>query len=291
MRDDARFVERLHRDLSEVRWPEPDEIRSRARRRSRRTAAAAAAVVFLVSGAAVGVGDRLRPAPASEAASSGVEPGGYEVPAAALLQPADLPVPTAPPMVEAGLGERVRVDVTLEACLENRGTRAEWVESRYSRSQTLLRARPVGALPQPRDVLLTQDLYRVHPASAPGIVDDLAGRLTPCVAWQRHGQTDGQGRVVEEAGATHRWHVVERDFAGSQAALLRHTVSPPRHLVTGREVGDAPTPRSTAVVRVGDLVTVVSLGDGDGDGGGEAELRRLATVAATRMCAVANPRC
>ncbi|SCL55002.1 hypothetical protein GA0070606_2375 [Micromonospora citrea] len=287
MRDDTSFVERLRRDLSDVRWPEPAEIRARARRRSRRTAAAAAAVVFLVAGVAVGVGDRLRPAPASEAASTGGEPGRYEVPTAALLQPADLPAPAAPPMVEAGLGERVRVDVRLEACLENRGTRPEWVESRYSRSQTLLRARPAGAVPQPRDVLLTQDLYRVHPAAAPGIVDDLARRLTPCVAWQRHGQTDRQGRVVEEAGATHGWHVVERDFAGSQAAMLRHTVSSPRHLVTGREVGGAPAPTSTAVVRVGDLVTVFSLGDG----GSEAELRRLATVAATRMCAVANPRC
>ncbi|MGK5672795.1 hypothetical protein ACSNOB_08125 [Micromonospora sp. URMC 106] len=288
MRDDTRFVERLHRDLRDVRWPEPAEIRARARRRSRRTAAAAAAVVFLVAGAVAGAGDWWhRPATSSEAASVGAGPGGNEVPTEALLQPADLPATTAPPLVEAGLGERVRIDVALEACLRNRGARVEWVESRYSRSQTVLRARPAGAVPQPEDVLLTQGLYRVDPAAAPMVVDDLARRLTPCVEWQRHGQTGRQGRVVAEAGATHRWDVVERDFAGSQAALLRHSASAPRHLTVGRELGGAPAPTSTAVVRVGDLVTVLSLGGG----GSEAELRRLATVAAARMCATANPRC
>ena len=38
MAEDLTFVDRLHRDLREVHWPEPAEIRARARRRSRRTA-------------------------------------------------------------------------------------------------------------------------------------------------------------------------------------------------------------------------------------------------------------
>lgn len=69
--------------------------------------------------------------------------------------------------------------------------------------------------------------------------------------------------------------------------LLRHDVSQPRDQQTGKPIGDLPRPTSTAVVRVGDLITVL----GVGQTGTEPELRRLAEVAARRMCLAANPPC
>ena len=47
MRDDPTFVEQIQRDLRDVRWLEPEEIRSRARRRSRRTAVLSAVTVLV----------------------------------------------------------------------------------------------------------------------------------------------------------------------------------------------------------------------------------------------------
>lgn len=83
MRDETTFVEQLHRDLREVRWPEPAEIRARARRRSRRTAVlAAVAVLVVVSASAVAVGDRSGRRGLAPAASPSrpAAPGKVEIP-------------------------------------------------------------------------------------------------------------------------------------------------------------------------------------------------------------------
>ncbi|MEK8108081.1 hypothetical protein NKG94_29765 [Micromonospora sp. M12] len=55
MRDDLAIVEQIQRDLLDVRWPEPREIRARARRRSQRRIVVATAVLAIVGASAVAV--------------------------------------------------------------------------------------------------------------------------------------------------------------------------------------------------------------------------------------------
>ncbi|MFG3419559.1 hypothetical protein [Micromonospora sp. NPDC048063] len=294
MRDETTFVDQLHRDLRDVRWPEPAEIRARARRRSRRTALGAAAVttVTVLTVAAFGVVDHIggnRPlATAEGATAAGVTVAGAAgpdapvraaIPMEALLQPEDLPEKETPRLTVTGIHEPIRIDGELTKCLRNRGLPAAAEPSRYSRSQTVMGVR----LGEP---LLRQDLYRVRTEEAGKIIPDIDRQVNSCPEWETDGVVWRDGRDVEIV-TTHRWQVVARGFAGDESALLRQVMSEPRRAKTSTVVGDAPKPLSTAFVRVGDLVTVVSISRDSS----EAELRRLAAVAATRMCGAANPPC
>ncbi|SIN33613.1 hypothetical protein [Micromonospora cremea] len=290
MRDDLAFVERVHRDLGDVRWPEPQEIRARARRRSRRTAVAATVVLTLagVSAFVVAGGGRESPPPHVVASASPHAPVRGEITADSLVQPADLGQPAQVQLSQSGLGEPVLVEDLLGYCRQSRGMTPVWQTSRWSRSQTLLREgpRPYGAAPTPADVLLSQDLYRVTPDAAESFFADLDRRVAPCAEWRNVGPYEvagstGTGEVV------HRWAVVQRGFAGDGAALLRHTVAQPRDQKTGKAIGFGPRSTSIAVVRVGDLIAVLTLGEESG----EPELSRLAERAARRMCLAANPPC
>ncbi|PZF99302.1 hypothetical protein [Micromonospora deserti] len=290
MRDDIAFVEQMYRDLRAVHWPEPEEIRARARRRNRRTAVGAATLVLVVvSGAVAVVGRHPRPAPPAVAAllpAASSTPARTEISRDALVQPGDLPAQTGAPLGEAGLGEPVRVADTLLYCHTLQGLTGDWESSRYSRSQTLLRERPAGTEHGPADLVLSQDVYRVTPEVAGRVFAGIDKMLGPCARWRSTGPAQWQGRVVE-VEVVHRWEAADRNFAGDEAVLLRHTISRARDPKTGKTFGEEPKPESTVVVRVGDLVTVVRLGRG----GTEPELRRLAGVAAHRMCAAANPPC
>ncbi|MCM0677672.1 hypothetical protein NCC78_23715 [Micromonospora phytophila] len=291
MRDETTFVEWVRRDLRDVRWPEPAELRARARRRSRRAAVgAASAVLVVVSASAVAAaGHGGQPAPPPVAAPVAPEPSvpaRTEIPREVLVQPGDLAAKTDPPLGRAGFGESVRLVDMLLYCHKIQGHQAEWETASYSRSQTLLRDRPDGYDHPSADVLLSQDVYRV--------AQDVAGRLLPgidrmlvaCADWRATGQTEWQGRTIK-AEVVHRWEVRERNFAGDEAVLLRHSITEARNVATGKPLSDLPKPELTAVVRVGDLVTVVTLGRD----GVEAELRRVAVAAARRLCAAANPTC
>ncbi|GAA2224371.1 hypothetical protein ACFY2R_02905 [Micromonospora olivasterospora] len=287
MPDDLRFVEQLHRDLLAVRWPEPAEIRARAGRRSRRTAVlAAVAVLVVASASAVAVAARPGPPPASPpvTAIAGPSPSGWvpaEVPLEVLLGPADVRT-TSEALTQAGLGEKVSVDELLLYCHHAQRLTADWEPSRYSRSVTLVR-RSAGAKPE---FVLSEDVYRVAPEVGGRLFAGIDKMLAPCGNWRSRGPVTRQGEVID-AEAIHRWEVVDRNFAGAESALLRHSVSKPRNLTTGRTFGSPSSPAGTAVVRVGDLVAVINMGRG----GTEPELRRLAGVAADRMCPAANPPC
>ncbi|MFU8852125.1 hypothetical protein ACNAW0_14255 [Micromonospora sp. SL1-18] len=321
--DDLAFVELVQRELWDVRWLDPAEIRARARRRSRRTAVlAAAAVLAVASASAAAVAAGRHPSgsasaasgsasPATTAAStvSGVAPpasgpasaGPFgpaspaatpsswtpaEVPLDVLLQPTDLAAKTEAPLTEAGLGEGVQLDQMLLYCREFQGLRAGWEPSRYSRSVTILRDRPQNAGRRPGDVLLMQDVYRVAPDVADRIFTRMGELLAPCQQWRSSGPIQWHGKTIR-AQVVHSWQEVDRDFAGEESVLLRHTVTQARNLDTGKQLAEVSEPDSTAVVRVGDLVSVI----GVGQDGTEADLRRLATVAAERMCPAANPHC
>ncbi len=308
--DDLAFVEVMQRELRDVRWPEPVEIRARARRRSRRAALAAAmAVLTVASASAVAVTVAVRPrssgapsiiaGPSSASGLASVLPApeptfprrspiaspAAEIPPEVLLQPTDVKTRAEVPLTQTGLGEGVQLDEMLRYCRTRQGQRAEWESSRYSRSVTLLR-NPGDAEQPPSDVLLNQDVYRVAPDVAHRIFADMAETLAPCREWRSSGPAQWQGKTIR-AQVVHSWQEVDRDFAGDESVLLRHAVVEARDLDTGQSLDDVSKPDSTAVVRVGDLVSVIRVGRG----GTESDLRHLAAVAAERMCAAANPRC
>ncbi|MFI6268210.1 hypothetical protein [Micromonospora zamorensis] len=284
MRDEPTFVEHVRRDLLDVRWPSPEEIRARARRRSRRRIVVSTVVLALAGVSAVAVAaPRTSPPPVQPAASA--SPTRHEITTDALLQPTDLPQQVDVQLSQSGLGEPVLLDHMLGACRTSQGRSAGWQPSILSRSQTLVPKRSPAILTE-SDGLVTQDLFRLTPDAAVQLLATLDDLVAPCAEWVSVGGYKVAG-VTGTGAATHRWAVVQRGFAGDGAALLRHTGSPPVDQKTGEHIGAAPRPTNTAVVRVGDLITVLSLGQG----GTEPELRRLAEAAARRMCAAANPAC
>ncbi|WP_030486698.1 hypothetical protein [Micromonospora chokoriensis] len=284
MRDDLTFVERIQRELRDVRWLDPEEIRSRARRRSQRRVVVAAVVLALAGVSAVAVAaPRTPPPPVQPAASAG--PTRHEITTDALLQPADLPQQVDVQLSQSGLGEPVLLDHLLGACRTSQGRPDGWQYSILSRSQTLVPKR-AGAILAESDGLVTQGLFRLTPDAAIELLATLDDLVAPCAEWNSVGDYK-VGAATGTGAALHRWAVVQRGFAGDGAALLRHTGAQPVDQKTGEPVGAAPRPSSTAVVRVGDLITVLSLGQA----GTELELRSLAQAAARRMCAAANPAC
>lgn len=292
MRDDARFVELVHRDLREVRWPEPTEIRAAARRRSRRTAmASAAAVLVVASVAAVGVGRAGTPAP-PPAATAG---GRAEIPVEAMLTPADVPAKSDERLGDTGIGEAVRVDDVLRACAQDQGLPADGTVSRYSRSQTLIGAAAVKGFAPNRMPVVSQDVYRLQAGAPARVFAELDRLVAACSSWPEVSPVQGETGTVT-ATVVHRWTVAASDFAGDQAVLLRHAISVPLDPATGKPVGITPFPEDRLVVRVGDLVTVLVPGESlrlgvPGNRVTQAQLLDLARAAAGRMCAAANPGC
>ncbi|MER5700755.1 hypothetical protein ABT023_02165 [Micromonospora sp. NPDC002296] len=305
MRDDLTFAERVHRELREVRWPEPAEIRARARRRSRRTAVAAAiAVLAVVSGSAVAVGDRdgavVPLASWAERRLSQPEPepsGQAEIPQEALLEPADVGVRSNVRLGDTGLGEQVQVDPLLEICADGRGLSGQRTVSRYSRSQSLLQKDTHGQTWSSGGLVLTQDVYRLAPGASARFFTGLDRIVTACAGWTEVGPRPW-GRGIVTASVAHTWRAVERDFAGDEAVLLRHALSQPVDVATGKPLDVRFPSESRMVVRVGDLVTVIvpasELGvDGPNIVGStsDAKLLELGRSAARRLCVAANPSC
>ncbi|MEU7929100.1 hypothetical protein [Micromonospora sp. NPDC049107] len=286
MRDDPTFVEQIQRELRDVRWPAPEEIRGRARRRSQRRIVVAGVVLALAGVSAVAVAaPRTSPPPSPPAAAPSASPTRYEITTDALLQPADLSQQVEVQLSQSGLGEPVLLDPMLGACRTSQGRSDGWEFSIVSRSQTLVPRRAAPILTQ-SDGLITQDLFRLTPDAAIQLLATLDDMVAPCAEWTSVGEYKVDG-ATGSGTATHRWAVVQRGFAGDGAALLRHTGTQPVDQKTGEPIGSAPRPDTTAVVRVGDLITVLRLGQA----GTELDLRRLAEVAARRMCAAANPAC
>ncbi|WP_328380901.1 hypothetical protein OHQ88_22440 [Micromonospora zamorensis] len=284
MRDEPTFVEHVRRDLLDVRWPEPQEIRARARRRSQRRIVVSTVVLALAGVSAVAVAAPRTSPPLVQPAAS-ASPTRHEITTDALLQPTDLPQPVDVQLSESGLRESIRLDQLLTYCRTDQGYPDGVPVSLLSRSQTLVRKNAPRAMTE-NDGLVTQDLFRLTPDGAAQLLSSLDDLIAPC----REYRSVGPYQVGEASGtaeAVHRWTVTQRDFAGDGAVLLRHDVSQPRDQQTGKPIGDLPRPTSTAVVRVGDLITVL----GVGQTGTEPELRRLAEVAARRMCLAANPPC
>ncbi|MEV4118200.1 hypothetical protein [Micromonospora sp. NPDC049645] len=285
MRDDPTFVEQIQRDLRDVRWLDPEEIRSRARRRSQRRIVVATVVLALAGVSAAAVAAPGKPPPTALPAASPT-PTRHEITTDALLQVTDLEQSANVVWLsQSGLGEPVQLDQLLGSCRTSQGYSDGWQMSILSRSQTLLREDRPGTYGA-GEALVTQDLYRLVPEAATKLLATMDDLVAPCAEWNSVGEYN-VGGATGTGSARQRWTVAQRDFAGDGAALLRHTASQPVDQRTGQPVAAVPRPTSTAVVRVGDLITVLKLGQT----GTEPELRRLAGVAARRMCAAANPPC
>jgi hypothetical protein len=300
--DDLTFVELMRRELRDVRWAEPAELRARARRRSRRTAVVTAAAVLLAASATAAVaadpvGRPSGPVAAGNPTGTPVAPatptpsGRAEIPDTALLEPRDVPFTTGVRLGDTGLGEPVRVDDQLESCARERGVPLQPTVSRYSRSRTLLRSSP--GVP-----VLRQDVYRVDPPWGLGLFGDVDRMVQSCGEWRSVAARALTGAAVSGV-LVHRWETAVTGFAGDQSVLLRHAVGEPRDLAGDGPAGPAASVEVTLVVRVGDLVTVVVPGpgtvadrvDGTGPGLSYAELEALGRQAAADLCPAANPGC
>ncbi|NGM12231.1 hypothetical protein [Verrucosispora sioxanthis] len=290
--DDIGLVERVQQELRAVRWLDTAEVRAVARRRSRFRAAAVTVGVVVLSiplVTAVALPSRPPTVPGETGAISRAE-----IPFEALLQPEDLRVEVDAPIVNAGLAEPIVVDPELARCLQAKGVSPAWEMSRYSRSQSMRRPQDVRiedgmALGSGISIVLSQDVYRITPQVAQTLFASLDRRIGNCLSWESVvvGAIDDMAEWVEFHAVQH-WEVVDRQFAGDESVLIRHRVGETRRGDADGEVLAGPTPPDIiAVVRVGDLVTVVDVEAGES----ESELRRLAVLAAGRMCAATNPPC
>ncbi|MEV4830234.1 hypothetical protein AB0K25_18155 [Micromonospora sp. NPDC049257] len=304
MAEDPTFVDRLHRDLRTVHWPEPAEIRARARRRARRTAGLSAVTVLvvlagsaaLVTGRSAGLPSPTAPVAASDSAPV-VYPARTEIPLAALLTPADLPVRTGEGLGGTGLAETVQVDPLLESCGRERAVAAQLPVSRASRSQTLLR--PGARTDVPVAQVLSQDVYRIDPPRGRWLFGEIYRLLDACATWTLGASLLTADQQPARTGQEHRWEPAARDFAGDQSVLLRHVTSQPRAQADGEPAGRPAAVEATLVVRVGDLVTVVAPApetvadrvDGTGPELTQAALVALGGRAAKRLCPATDSPC
>ncbi|WP_025618029.1 hypothetical protein [Salinispora cortesiana] len=293
MRDEMRVVEPMQRALRDIRWPEAAEIRARARRRSRRTALLAGVVlVGTLAVAAVAVVNRptgyhppntppvqavAGSTPASRAGQ--VAPTRSDLPPELFVQQSDLVVRTELHLNEAVVGGTVPLGLGRDQC--GPGPEAEaWM----SRSQTLLRW-SAGGPDRLGDILVVQDLYRFRDDGAARFFAEVRQTIVACPQQGEVWTAEYEGTAVN-VRAVHRWDTPRVDFAGDESLLLRHSSS----LLPNPALGELQTvvnsPELRVVLRVGDLVTVLFVSMA-----GEAELVRLADVAARRMCIAASPPC
>ncbi|MBM0206150.1 hypothetical protein JNW90_26410 [Micromonospora sp. STR1s_5] len=285
--DDLAFVERVHRDLRDVRWPEPAEIRATARRRSRRTVAlATVAVLVAVTGPAYALTERASapPATAEPALTQGTVRA--DIPLDSLLPVTEVPVKSGVQLGDAGLGEVVRLDPTLQKCGDDRGVPAFPAYSRYSRSQTLLSPTKDGR--PPVRVELSQDVYRLDPLVSARLFTYLRALLDACPEWRFAESVVAAGETTPNV-SKHAWETAASNFAGDESILVRHVPFAPRGPASGRTLQRSSPVAMTVVVRVGDLITILvpnpDLGLPD------ADLEALGRTAARRLCPAANPAC
>ncbi|WP_018254205.1 hypothetical protein [Salinispora mooreana] len=293
MRDEMSVVEPMQRALRDVRWPQAAELRARARRRSRRTALLAGAVlVGTLAVATIAVVNRpsgyqtSTPAPAPAAVgSTPASPAGQVavvrsgLPPELFIQQSDLVVRTDLRLNEAAAGGTVTLGLGRDRC--GPGPEAEaWM----SRSQTLLRW-SAGGPDRLGDILVVQDLYRFRDDGAARFFAEFRQTIVACPQQGEVWAADYEGSGLN-VRTVHRWDTPRVGFAGDESLLLRHSSSLLPNPATGELQTVVNSPELRVVLRVGDLVTVLFVSMA-----GEAELVRLADVAARRMCIAASPPC
>jgi hypothetical protein len=268
-------------DLAAVRWPPAEELRRRVRRRRQRTTAAAVAVLVALAGGAASLArpDRDPPPPPAATPTPGAAP--VEIPLSALLRPEDAGAGPDSQVDGEDALQPIRLDVTLDRCLREKAPELLSVRTRYARLQTLLKGTETDRPAQP--YVLAQGAYRLTTAEATTFLRRLRGAIEACDGFTSTGEIEhGGGRV--DARGTYHWSVISSGFAGDESYLVRMD-GITRRADNGDVIGESTY--LSAYVRVGDLVTVLS----PRSGASVDELRRLATVAAGRLCVASVPGC
>jgi hypothetical protein len=283
MSEPVDLVDRIAADLAGVRWPEAAEIRRTARvRRGRRAALAAALAVVGIAGVSVAVLDH-RAISLPTVAVPPVSPAAEQIliPAAAMLDGTDLGRATDANESFSDPPNATGTDPFLDICATDRRHSLQRT-ARDQKIRTLLRHRPATEEHSSADYVLQQRLFRLPVAQAGQFMTDLGSAVAACSEWVSAGKIERAGKVVP-ASTTHRWRMVAGRFAGDESTIVEHSFAAE---VAGQAV-ETSRPSLIALVRVGDLVTVITPKAGTP----LDVLSRWSAAAATRMCATANPSC
>ena len=279
MRD---LIDSVAGDLPVVRWPPADELRRRVRRRRQRTIAAAVVLVTAVTAGAASLARPDREPSPPPAISPTVGASEVRIPRSVLLRPEDVGAGPDTQVNGADAFQPIRFDAILDACFQQRAPELLALRPRYSQSQTLLLG--TEAHRPARPFLLDQAVYRFSAPEAEAFLRDLRVAIESCAGYARTGEIERSDGKVKARGQ-HSWSIVASGFAGDEAILVRHD-SVTRNAKTGEVIGES-SQLSAAYLRIGDLVTVLSPRAGTS----AEDLRRVATTAAQRLCASADPPC
>jgi hypothetical protein len=204
-----------------------------------------------------------------------------EIQQSALLRPED--VGAGPDTQDDGPDafQPIRFDVMLELCFQQRASDLLALRPRYARRQTLLLGTESDRPAQP--FLLEQAAYRLSAPQAAAFVRELQAATKSCDGFTQTGEIERPDGNVSARGR-HSWSIVASGFAGDESILVRHdTIT--RNADTGKVLGESSG--LSAYLRIGDLVTALHPRAGTS----ADDLRRIATVAAQRLCATADPPC
>jgi hypothetical protein len=292
--DFDQLTTRLMHGLTAVQWPEPGELRARARRRTIRTVVAAPLVVALVVtgtvwGVRAGSGDARSNEPAGGPTPSAVTTGpttvptrlppwgGAEIPIDALLQPADVgPARHIENVYTWVPGTYGAWTFQQDRCLAFGGLKINaWRDFQFMRIHHVA--------PDPPEDVNNQNVYveaeRYPNATAAIVIDDVRRIVSACARYD-----GGESEAGPDTHSDITQTVLDEGFAGTESLLIRQRVDI-RQNGTDRAIGD-PLMTTYAVVRVNDLVTIISRNADD-----PAALRDLGRKAAARLCVAAEPRC
>lgn len=286
-------VRRLTTDLGSVRWAEARTLRAQARRRTARTAITAALAVMFVAAAVWGLLGTSSPStpvgatataatPSTVARSSDAAPtattgqpqvNSVYIPVEALLQPEDL-APGATPD-----NDNIWTAGTYPAWPFDRDDCPAYAQLKISSFGTYSYMRNRNVISGPTTVF--GETYRYTESMAKHVVADAKRVVSACAHWV--GGTEAS-TPTRPAHGDWRLAVTGEGFAGDQSLLIRLR-STSIFDSTGKSTGNDVTV-TFAVVRVGDLVTVISV-----EVDNPNLIRSLAIKAAARLCAGAKPGC
>ena len=211
-----------------------------------------------------------------------------EIPPEALLQPEDV----GPGLValretiaeNENVGDVHLLDLLAVTCPAYPSLSIYTGPYRYQRSYSVQTPPKDPGDPTTGDAVLRQYVLRLDGDLASRVADDLRRSAVTCADYASGGpvQTD---EGVLDVEAKHRLRVVYEGFAGDQSFVFTHATEVTR--VDGRPYIE-PATRLEAVVRVGDLVSLISWVRA---GVEPTEGRRLATRAASWLCVASNPPC
>jgi hypothetical protein len=288
MPEPSRLIERIAADLADVRWPDAAEIRARLARRRRRRAVAAGGLATVVA-IAVALPVTLDTGGDDSGNQIAGAPQLVEIPPEALLQPEDvgagLVALRETVAANQNVGSVQLLDLAAVTCPAYRSVGFYSGPYRYQRSYTVQTPPTDPGDPTTGDTVLRQYVLRLDGDLATRVADDMKRATVACADYSSGGPAENATGVVD-VEATHRIRVVHEGFAGDQSFVFTHAIEVTR-VDTGRPYTD-PVTRLQAVIRVGDLVSLISWMRADVD---PTEARRLATRAASWLCVASNPPC